>query len=62
MSKLFTLLTLFLLIAFLQTVPSEIRAQGVTSITRTVSDCKAGTVNAIGWAMQNFFNDGSTAS
>lgn len=62
MRKVFTLLTAFLLITLLQFVPSEIRAQGVTSITRTVSDCKAGTVNAIGWAMQNFFNDGSTAS
>ena len=31
-------------------------------ICRPAIDCKFGTPDAIGWAMQNFFNDGSTAS
>ena len=31
-------------------------------VCRPAIDCKFGTPDAIGWAMQNFFNDGSTAS
>ena len=34
----------------------------VTCLTRTVANCKAGTLDEIGWAMKNFFQDGSTAT
>ena len=56
MKKIFYLLVL--LMASWMT-PLSIAAQ-CPGATRNATDCKAGTENAIGWAMKNFFQDGST--
>ncbi len=52
--------TIVLLIS-LVTIPLSTWAQ-CPGATRTAVDCKAGTINAIGWAMKNFFPDGSTST
>jgi|GEM_PF-3765419 len=53
--------TLFLAIFITALSSVNISAQTCGTATRTAQDCKAGTVDAVGWAMQQFFNDGSTA-
>ncbi len=60
MKKTFTLLLVVMinLLGF----TGNLSAQTCGTATRTAVDCKFGTPDAIGWAMQQFFSDGSTAS
>ena len=59
MRKVFTLLSAILITAFSS---MSLSAQNCGPATRTVVDCKYGTLDAVGWAMQQFFNDGSTTT
>ncbi len=59
MRKVFTLLSAILLTTFSS---MSLSAQNCGTATRTAVDCKFGTPDAVGWAMQQFFNDGSTAT
>ena len=59
MRKVFTLLSAILITAFSSL---SLSAQNCGPATRTAVDCKTGTPDAVGWAMQQFFNDGSTTT